>query len=119
MSRRFADKADTVAIETPDGRQLTHAELDRASAQFANRLVALGAEPGDRVAVQVDKSPEALCLYLGCVRAGLIYLPLNTGYPPRELEHFFRDAVPRVMVCRPQDHEMSPGSPGTVASTRR
>ena len=58
--------------------------MERDSAQFANRLVALGAHPGDRVAVQVDKSPEALCLYLGCVRAGLIYLPLNTGYPARE-----------------------------------
>jgi malonyl-CoA/methylmalonyl-CoA synthetase len=109
LSGRFAGRADTVAIETPDGRQLTYAGLDRASAQFANRLAALGAKPGDRVAVQVDKSPEALCLYLGCVRAGLIYLPLNTGYPPRELEHFFRDAGPRVVVCRPQDHEMVAG----------
>jgi len=112
LSRRFADKANTVAIETLDGRQVNYAELDRAAAQFANRLLALGAQPGDRVAVQVDKSPEALCLYLGCVRAGLIYLPLNTGYPPRELEHFFRDAGPRVVVCRPQDHEMVAGLAG-------
>lgn len=106
LSRRFAEQAETVAIETPDGRRITYAELDRAAAQFANRLTALGVRPGDRAAVQVDKSPEAVCLYLGCVRAGIIYLPLNTGYPPRELEHFFRDAEPRVVVCRPADRDM-------------
>jgi malonyl-CoA/methylmalonyl-CoA synthetase len=86
--------------------------VERESARFANRLVALGARSGDRVAVQVDKSPEALCLYLGCLRAGLIYLPLNTGYPVRELEHFFRDAEPRVVVCRPQDRDMVGGLAG-------
>ena len=106
LSRRFHDRRDTVAMETPGGKRLTYADVERESARFANRLVALGARPGDRVAVQVDKSPEALCLYLGCLRAGLIYLPLNTGYPARELEHFFRDAQPRVVVCRPQDGEM-------------
>ena len=106
LSHRFDDRRDTVAIETPSGTRLTYADVERDSARFANRLVALGARPGDRVAVQVDKSPEALCLYLGCVRAGLIYLPLNTGYPARELEHFFRDAEPRVVVCRPRDRDM-------------
>ena len=103
LSRRFDAARDTVAIETPDGARLTYADLDRVSACFAARLRALGAQSGDRVAVQVDKSPEALCLYLACLRAGVIYLPLNTGYSPRELEHFFRDAGPRLVVCRPQD----------------
>ena len=106
LSRRFGEQADTVAIESPDGARLTYGELDLVSARMANRLVALGAQTGDRVAVQVEKSPEALCLYLGCVRAGLVYLPLNTGYPPRELEHFFTDAEPRIVVCRPQDEAM-------------
>jgi malonyl-CoA/methylmalonyl-CoA synthetase len=103
LSRRFEDRQDSVAIESPDGRKLTFGDVERESARFANRLIALGAVAGDRVAVQVDKSPEAICLYLGCLRAGFIYLPLNTGYAPRELEHFFRDAEPRVVVCRPQD----------------
>jgi malonyl-CoA/methylmalonyl-CoA synthetase len=103
LSRRFEDRRETIAIETPGRPPLTYADVERDSARFANRLTALGARPGDRVAVQVDKSPEALCLYLGCLRAGLIYLPLNTGYPARELEHFFRDAEPRIVVCRPQD----------------
>ncbi len=113
LSCRFHDRHDAVAIETPDGKRLTYADVERESARFANRLVALGARPGDRVAVQVDKSPEALCLYLGCVRAGLIYLPLNTGYLVRELEHFFRDAGPRVVVCRPQDRDMVGGLAGS------
>ena len=103
LSRRFEEQRDTVAVETPGRAPLTYADVVRDSARFANRLVALGADSGDRVAVQVDKSPEALCLYLGCLRAGLIYLPLNTGYPARELEHFFRDAEPRIVVCRPED----------------
>jgi len=109
LSRRFAERGATVAIETPARGTLTYDDVERESARFANRLLALGARCGDRVAVQVDKSPEALCLYLGCLRAGLIYLPLNTGYPPRELEHFFRDAEPRVVVCRPQDLNMVGG----------
>ena len=106
LSSRFAERRDTLAIESPGGVRLTYADVERESARFANRLLALGARAGDRVAVQVDKSPEALCLYLGCVRAGIIYLPLNTGYPARELEHFFRDAEPRLVVCRPQDLDM-------------
>ncbi|GMQ76006.1 MAG: malonyl-CoA synthase [Gammaproteobacteria bacterium] len=109
LSRRFDARAGTVAVEAPGAKRLTYADVERESARFANRLLALGARAGDRVAVQVDKSPEALCLYLGCVRAGLIYLPLNTGYPARELEHFFRDAEPRVVVCRPQDLNMIGG----------
>ncbi len=106
LSCRFKERRDTVAIESPGGKRLNYADVERDSARFANRLLALGARPGDRVAVQVDKSPEALCLYLGCVRAGLIYLPLNTGYPARELEHFFGDAKPRIVVCRPQDLDL-------------
>ena len=109
LSRRFGERAETVAIETPEGGRLTYADVERASARFANRLTMLGAEPGDRVAVQVDKSTDAICLYLGCVRAGLVYLPLNTGYSPRELEHFFRDAEPRVVVCRPAHRETVEG----------
>ena len=106
LSRRFAEKRDTVAIETPADRRLTYADVERESARFANRILALGARVGDRVAVQVNKSAEALCLYLGCLRAGVIYLPLNTGYAARELEHFFRDAEPRVVVCRREDLHM-------------
>src|SRR3546814_18604390 len=61
----------------------------------------MGVQPGDRVAVQVDKSAEALILYLGVIAAGGVYLPLNVGYTLTELEYFIGDAEPRVVVCRP------------------
>jgi malonyl-CoA/methylmalonyl-CoA synthetase len=71
------------------------------SAQLAHALLQLGVEPGDRVAVQVAKSPEAVLLYLACLRAGATYLPLNSGYTVHELEYFIGDAEPRVLVCEP------------------
>ena len=58
-----------------------------------------GVKPGDRVAVQVEKSAEAIVLYLACLRAGAVYLPLNTAYTLAELEYFIGDAEPRVVVC--------------------
>ena len=75
--------------------------MSRLSGRFANALVDLGVAPGDRVAVQVDKSAEALLLYLGCLRAGAVYLPLNTGYTGPELSYFLTDSGPTVFVCAP------------------
>ena len=68
---------------------------------LGHRLRALGVGKGDRVAVQVEKSPQAVFLYLACLRIGAVYLPLNTGYTLRELDYFFGDAEPRVIVCDP------------------
>ncbi|MEM6356114.1 MAG: AMP-binding protein, partial [Pseudomonadota bacterium] len=68
-------RRDRVFARLEDGRKVTYGDLDRISAQFAAALVKLGVEPGDRVAVQVEKSIEALMLYLGCVRAGGVFLP--------------------------------------------
>jgi malonyl-CoA/methylmalonyl-CoA synthetase len=78
-----------------------YATMHARSAQLAHALVQLGVEPGDRVAVQVAKSPEAVLLYLACLRAGATYLPLNGGYTVHELEYFIGDAGPRVLVCEP------------------
>jgi malonyl-CoA/methylmalonyl-CoA synthetase len=94
-------------LETIDGRSLTYGDLLGQSGALANALVAGGVEPGDRVAVQVEKSPEAILLYLACVRAGAVFLPLNTAYTLAELEYFFGDAEPRLIVC-------SPGKEGDV-----
>ncbi len=69
------------------------------AARFAHVLTGHGAKPGDRVAVQVEKSPAALILYLACLRAGLVYLPLNTAYTPAELAYFVQDAQPCLFVC--------------------
>ncbi|WID95936.1 malonyl-CoA synthase [Bosea vestrisii] len=88
-----------------DGRTYSYADMVAVSARFANALVALGVKPGDRVAVQVEKSIEALMLYLGTVRAGAIFLPLNTAYTPAEIEYFLGDAEPAVFVCDPAKAE--------------
>ncbi|MEW6633957.1 MAG: malonyl-CoA synthase [Pseudomonadota bacterium] len=88
-------------LEADDGRSLTYGDMLARSAQMAHALLQLDVEPGDRVAVQVEKSPEAALLYLACVRAGAVFLPLNTAYTLTELEYFFEDAAPRVIVCDP------------------
>jgi malonyl-CoA/methylmalonyl-CoA synthetase len=99
---RRAPAPSKVFLETPEGRKLTFADLAAGSARIANALAARGVVAGDRVAVQVDKSPDAILLYLACLRAGAVFLPLNTAYTPAEIEYFLGDAEPRVFVCEPQ-----------------
>jgi malonyl-CoA/methylmalonyl-CoA synthetase len=89
-------------LERTDGAIMTYGDLVAASGAMANALVARGVAPGDRVAVQVEKCPEALVLYLATVRAGAIFLPLNTGYTLAELSYFFSDAEPKLVVCDPR-----------------
>jgi len=93
--------ASRLFIETADGARITYAEADRRSAQYANALVALGLRPGDRLALQVEKSVEAVFAYLGTVRAGGVFLPLNTAYTPPEVAYFLGDAQAGVFVCDP------------------
>jgi malonyl-CoA/methylmalonyl-CoA synthetase len=93
-------------VETETGRTFTYGDLAGESARYANLLTGFGARRGDRVAVLVEKSPASLFLYLGCLRAGLVYLPLNTAYQRGELSYFLGDAEPRVIVCRPQAAEL-------------
>ena len=103
--------AERPFAEMPDGRRYTYQDLEDVSARFANALVDLGVKPGDRVAVQVEKSIEAIMLYLGAVRAGAVFLPLNTAYTPAEIEYFLGDAEPRVFVCDPaRRHALAPAS---------
>jgi malonyl-CoA/methylmalonyl-CoA synthetase len=100
------DRGDGEFIETDDGRIFSRADTAAESARLANLLLALGARRGDRIAVQVEKSPESLFLYLACLRAGLVYLPLNTAYQRGELAYFIGDAEPRVIVCHPRSVEL-------------
>ena len=72
---------------------------------MANVLVARGVKPGDRVAAQTEKSVPALVLYLATVRAGAVYLPLNTAYTLNELDYFIGDAEPSLVVCDPAKAE--------------
>lgn len=88
-------------METDDGRSIRYGDMLVQSAQLAHALVHFGVEPGDRVAVQVEKSPECIFLYLACLRAGAVFLPLNTAYTLTELGYFFGDAEPRLVVCDP------------------
>ncbi|MFC7333793.1 malonate--CoA ligase [Rhodocista pekingensis] len=85
------------------GVYYTYADIDAVSARFANVLVALGVKPGDRVAVQVEKSAENVMLFLAVLRAGAVYLPLNTAYRRGEIAYFLEDAGPALVVCRPED----------------
>ncbi|MBS0528523.1 MAG: malonyl-CoA synthase [Proteobacteria bacterium] len=103
FSRLFDDLDDTarLAIETLDGRHITYGDLIAFSGRMANVLVARGVKPGDRVAVQVEKSVPNLVLYLATVRAGAVYLPLNTAYTLNELEYFITDAEPSLVICDP------------------
>ena len=89
-------------VLVPKGRVVHYDELASMSAKIAHALVRAGCHPGDRVAAQVDKHWHALALYLACLRAGLVYLPLNVSYQRTELAYFFGDATPRVIVCRPE-----------------
>ena len=94
-----------VCIETPLGQIFRYDDLDEQSARLANLLTSCGIVPGDRVAVQVEKSPQAVFLYLACLRAGAVYLPLNTAYTREETDYFLDDAQPKVMVCLPDRAE--------------
>ncbi len=101
-----AQTRDALFATLPDdGRRYSYGDIDDVSGRFANVLVSLGVEPGDRVAVQVPKSIEAVMLYLAVVRVGAVFLPLNTGYTPDEIEYFLGNATPRIFVCDPKQRE--------------
>jgi malonyl-CoA/methylmalonyl-CoA synthetase len=95
----FPDDLDAIAVETDDGLFYSWRDLDHASARMANLLDALGLEAGARIAVQVEKSVEAMTLYLATLRAGYVFLPLNTAYRGGEIAYFIGNAEPAVVVC--------------------
>jgi len=103
FSRLFdgLDNPKRLAIETIDGNRISYGELISRAGQIANVLVERGVKPGDRVAAQTEKSVTGLVLYLATVRAGAVYLPLNTAYTLNELEYFITDAEPSLVVCDP------------------
>jgi malonyl-CoA/methylmalonyl-CoA synthetase len=100
-------RPEATFVETEDGRGIGYGELLALTARQANALASAGVGPGDRVAAQIEKSPEGYALYLAALRMGAIFLPLNTAYPPAEVEYFLRDAEPRVLVCDPAAAERS------------
>ena len=114
FSRLFdtLDDPNRLAIEMLDGTRISYGDLIARAGQMANVLVARGVKPGDRVAAQTEKSVPALVLYLATVRAGAVYLPLNTAYTLNELDYFISDAEPSLVVCDPSKAE----GIGTIAA---
>ena len=85
-------------LDVPGGERITYGDAERRSAQLAHALVAAGVGPGDRVAVQAQKSPDAVLLYLACLRGGAALLPMNTAYTADEVAHLVADADPAVFL---------------------
>ena len=99
LRAQFPSNLDTIAVETDDGLNYNWSDLERASAMLANLLEGLNIPQGARVAVQVEKSVEAMMLYLATLRAGYVFLPLNTAYQSAEIQYFIENAEPAVVVC--------------------
>ena len=102
FEQSFIRNAGRTALRSPDGStRLTFGDLLAGAARYANALATLGVEPGDRVTVQVEKSVANVLLYLGVLKAGGVYQPLNTAYTAAEIDYFVGDAGPKVIVCDP------------------
>ena len=99
LRNHFPVDLDSIAVETDNGLHYSWRDLERGSAMMANLLAGLNIPQGSRVAVQVEKSVEAMMLYLATLRAGLVFLPLNTAYQSAEIEYFITNAEPAVVVC--------------------
>ena len=99
LESRFPQDRHATCLEVPGGRDRTWDELAQGSARIAGWLASLGLPQGARVAAPVEKSPEGLMLYLATLRAGLVFLPLNTAYRDSELAYFFGNAIPSVVAC--------------------
>ncbi|MEM9208577.1 MAG: malonyl-CoA synthase [Pseudomonadota bacterium] len=117
FAENFASRLDKPLVCPDSESVLTYGDIAARSAAIARCLSQLGVSPGDRVSVQVQKSPEALCLYLACLRAGFVFHPMNTAYKAGELDYFIRNAEPAVIVCDP-DNETTLGDIAANAGTR-
>ena len=102
LAERFPADRSRPFLELPDGSVQDYAHLEAQAGRYAALLRELGVKPGERVAVQTEKSPNAIYFYLGCLRAGAVYLPLNTAYTKAEVSYFLNDAEPRLVLCRPE-----------------
>ena len=122
LSSRFPGNPDAPCMILPDGRVWTYDDVERACGRMANLMVALGLKPGDRVAAQVEKTPEALVLYLAAIRAGMVFLPMNPAYRRHEVEYFIGDARPGLFVCQPKNRaladEIIAGLPSDTTTAR-
>ncbi len=100
------DQPEKPCIYTRQNEVISYGGLFSTASKYANALVSLGVRPGDRIAVQIEKSPDALCLYLGCLMCGGVYLPLNNAYTPAEISYFLGDAEPHIFISDPKDEAL-------------
>jgi malonyl-CoA/methylmalonyl-CoA synthetase len=109
--------ADTPFLYLPDGDTLTHDAFLQMAARYAHAIVGQGLVPGDRLAAQIPKSPQALALYAACVQAGVVFLPLNTAYTVEELRYFIETSGAKLVVCDPSSEDsLRPVAGSTGAS---
>jgi malonyl-CoA/methylmalonyl-CoA synthetase len=102
---RFPADPDAVFLDSVDGRCLRYSEVSQRTGQMLTLLQQSDVAKGDRVVVQVDKSIEAVLLYLACLRSGAVYVPINMAYTQAEVAYFLQDATPKVFVCTPDKKE--------------
>lgn len=102
----FPQDPTATFIEMASGKEYSYAYMEQETARIARFLTDLGIQKGQRVAVQVEKSPHVIFLYLACLRAGLIYLPLNTAYTKNELQYFLENAEPVLVICKTETENL-------------
>jgi malonyl-CoA/methylmalonyl-CoA synthetase len=113
-----AGDQDRILLQPLARDPISFRQVFEIAGRFANVLTNHGVQPGDRIAVQVEKSPEAVILYLACLRCGAVYLPLNSGYTPSELVYFVSDAEPLLLICSELNREtIAAALPGTQILT--
>jgi len=101
LSSRFPTDRSAPCFILPDGSEISYGALASAAARVAARLIADGVRPGDRVALQAEKSPEVIMVYLGVLMAGAVFVPLNAAYTRTEIDYFLGDAEPKVFITDP------------------
>ena len=106
---QFDSCLDQPFLISAGGSHCSYGDIDRLSACFAAVLKRVGVNTGDRVVVQVSKSPAAVALYLACLRIGAVYVPLNTAYTVTEVSYFLADAAPALFVCSPESVDQLSG----------
>ena len=104
LARGFPADRSKPCFILSDGREISYGALEEGAAQVAGRLVAEGVVAGDRVGLQVEKSVEAVMIYLGTLKAGGVFLPLNAAYTPSEVDYFKKDAEPRVFITNAESY---------------
>ncbi|MCG5216568.1 amino acid adenylation domain-containing protein [Streptosporangium sp. KLBMP 9127] len=97
VERQVEATPDAVAV-VAEGGGLTYRELDERANQVAHRLRELGAGPGTRVGLCMERSAELVTGLLGVLKAGAAYVPLDPAYPPGRLAFMVADAEVRTVL---------------------